>query len=102
MFEKQCQSGIDKLKAPSSTMESPPAATSDAIEDSPAKSEMQASKVDDSKTEPDPAKNKTSVEESLPALDGKHNAPESQASENPESHASVDDTQASKRQRTEG
>lgn len=50
MFEKQCKSGIDKLKTSSSALENPSSLSSDTIPNSPAKSEMEASHDEHDKT----------------------------------------------------
>ncbi|KAF2294891.1 hypothetical protein GH714_026866 [Hevea brasiliensis] len=50
IFEQQCNSGADKLKASSSAMENPSAVSSDAIHDSPAKNETETSQSDHGKT----------------------------------------------------
>ncbi|KAI4349351.1 hypothetical protein L6164_009948 [Bauhinia variegata] len=106
MFEKQCKPGNEKLKASSSSLESPSAATSEAIKDSSAKSEMEASKLEHSKTEHEQTDCSITIEESLQSQEvgAKYNAPEtkkvSEISE-PQPHDGEDDTQASKRQRTD-
>ncbi|XP_020220543.1 protein PHOSPHATE STARVATION RESPONSE 1 isoform X2 [Cajanus cajan] len=101
MFEKQCKSGVETFKASSSAIESPSGVSSDAMKDSPAKTESATVKVDNCKSGPDQANGSTPVEESPSEVGEKQDAPESLASENPKKHASEDSAQAPKRQRTE-
>ncbi|KAL5155220.1 Protein PHOSPHATE STARVATION RESPONSE 1 [Glycine soja] len=101
MFEKQCKPGIETFKASSSAIESQSGVSSDAIKDSPAKTESETIKVDHCKSGADQANGITTVEESALEVGEKQDAPESQASENPEQHASEDSAKASKRPRTE-
>ncbi|KAJ7972598.1 protein PHR1-LIKE 1-like [Quillaja saponaria] len=86
MFEKQCKSGVDKLNASSSTleMESPSAASSDAIQDDPGKSELVASHVDHCKTGNDQANGQQTM---------------TQASQNPRACVNQSTSQALKRQK---
>ena len=53
MLEKQCKSGMDKIKASSSAFENPSAAPSDPIRDSPEKGDPETSKTDHGKSEND-------------------------------------------------
>ncbi|KAJ7977189.1 protein PHR1-LIKE 1-like [Quillaja saponaria] len=101
MFEKQCNSGIDKLKASSSTSKkaSPSAGSSDAIKDAPAKSEVETAQVDHCKTGNDQANGNNTLEDSLEC--GKEDAIETQASENPEECVSQSSSQPAKRQKTD-
>ncbi|KAK7396454.1 hypothetical protein VNO78_17476 [Psophocarpus tetragonolobus] len=101
MFEKQCKSGIETFKASSSAIESPSRVSSDAVKDSQAKTELETVKVSNSKSGPDQPNDSTTVEESSLEVGKKQDAPESQASENPEKHASEDIAQAPKRPRIE-
>ncbi|XP_027350545.1 protein PHOSPHATE STARVATION RESPONSE 1-like isoform X2 [Abrus precatorius] len=101
MFEKQCKSGIETFKASSSAIDSPSAVSSDAMKDSPAKTELDASKVDHYKPGSDQANDSITVEETSQEVGGKQYAPKSQASENPKQHASEDSPQAPKRARTD-
>jgi hypothetical protein len=95
MFEKQCKSGIDKLKAPASTLENPSAPSSDAVPDSPDKSEPEASQVDHDITITDPGSANTRMEESSP----EQKAPETKAPQNSEPDACEANSQPSKRPR---
>lgn len=102
MFEKQCKPGMDKLKASESTSQNPPAPSSDAISDSPAKTEPEASQVDDhghAKTGSDPVNANTRLEETSRELSGKENAPDQKAPQDFEPDESS--SQPSKRPRTE-
>ncbi|XP_061343416.1 protein PHOSPHATE STARVATION RESPONSE 1-like [Gastrolobium bilobum] len=101
MFEKQCKPGIETFKASSSAIESPSGVSSDAMKDSPTKTELEASKVDHCRSEPDQANGSATVDESSSEVGGKPDAPESQTSENPKEHASEDSAHASKRPRTD-
>ncbi|KAG5055413.1 hypothetical protein JHK85_007923 [Glycine max] len=101
MFEKQCKPGIETFKASSSVIESQSGVSSDAIKDSPAKTESETIKVDHCKSGADLANGSTTVEESSLEVAEKQDAPEIQASDNPEQHASEDSGNASKRPRTE-
>ena len=103
MFEKQCKSGIEPFKASSSAIESTSGVSSDAMKDSPAKSDLESSQVDLRSSGPDQANGNTAVEKNSPKLGGKQDAPESQASEDPKQHASEseDSCQAPKRPRTD-
>jgi hypothetical protein len=87
MFEKQCKSGIDKLKAS--------APSSDAVPDSPDKSELEDSQVDHGKTVTDPGSANTRMEERSP----EQKAPEAKAPQNSEPDACESNSQPSKRPR---
>ncbi|KAF7804609.1 Protein PHOSPHATE STARVATION RESPONSE 1 [Senna tora] len=101
MFEKQCKSGTEK-KASSSTVENPSGVSSDIIKDCAAKSEKEASQVDNhGMSGCDQANGSTRVEENTVEAGRKDDGPESQASENPKQHDAEDGAQASKRQRTD-
>ncbi|KAK4281327.1 hypothetical protein QN277_012837 [Acacia crassicarpa] len=104
MFEQQCKSGVEKFKAASSAIEDPSGVSSDAIKDSSAKTEVDVSQVNHSKsgTEPDNNSNAQVEANSLKVVEN-DNAPESQTSDNPKQGASEDDVNAppSKRQRTD-
>lgn len=95
MFEKQCKSGIDKLKASASTLENPSAPSPDAVPDSPDKSELEVSQVDHGKTVTDPGSANTRLEESSP----EQKAPEAKVPQNSEPDACESTSQPSKRQR---
>nr|QWT68775.1 phosphate starvation response 2 [Astragalus sinicus] len=101
MFEKQCKPGVERFKASSSAIESPSGVSSDAVKDSPAKSELEAPKVDNCKSEPDQANGSTTVEESSIEVSGKQDTPASEASKDPEQHDNGDVAQATKRLRTD-
>lgn len=103
MFEKQCKSGIDvdKLKASSSALENPSALSSDAIQDSPAKNEMEASLVDCGKTETNTINANSALEGSLQELSGKQKASQTEAPGNSESDNCESSSQPAKRPRTD-
>ncbi|KAF2292698.1 hypothetical protein GH714_026786 [Hevea brasiliensis] len=84
IFEQQCNSGADKLKASSSAMENPSAVSSDAIHDSPAKNETETSQSDHGKTKTDTIEAKSLLQEGSHDPSEKHKAPKVEASENPD------------------
>ncbi|PQQ17576.1 protein PHOSPHATE STARVATION RESPONSE 1 isoform X1 [Prunus yedoensis var. nudiflora] len=96
MFEKQCKTGIDTLKASSSNLDDP-ADPLDAMQACPEKSELVPSKVDLGNTETDPVKANTKSEEGSPELSGKQKVPETEAPEDPELDVSVSSSQPPKR-----
>ncbi|XP_038718074.1 protein PHOSPHATE STARVATION RESPONSE 1-like isoform X1 [Tripterygium wilfordii] len=98
MFEKQCKSGIDKLKASSSALENSSAPSSDAIQDSPAKDELGASHVE---TGTDGVKANSTPEKSFQDLGGKQKAPQSENPDGHEPNVSESSSQPSKRPRTD-
>uniref|UniRef100_A0A251JL23 HTH myb-type domain-containing protein n=1 Tax=Manihot esculenta TaxID=3983 RepID=A0A251JL23_MANES len=101
MFEKQCKSGSDKLTASSSAMENTSAISSDAIHDSPAKNEMEASQLDHDKTNCNPLDAKSMVEEGSHDPSEKQKAPEVDGSENPQPDNCESSSPSAKRQRTD-
>lgn len=100
MFEKQ-KSGIDKLKGSSSNPENPSTPSSDAIQDSVAKSELEGSQVDSGKKGTDKVNANSPLEESSQEQSRKQKAPETEASENAEQNVSESSSQPSKRPRVE-
>lgn len=100
MFEKQCKSGMDKLKASSSTLENPSAVSSDANQGSPEKGEQETSKMDDGKTVNDPRNAHTTTEEGSHELGEQKEAPQEKAPDNHEPDASENSSQPSKRLKT--
>lgn len=103
MFEKQCKSGVDKLKASSSAMESPPDFSVDAIQNSPEESQKEASQADNGKTGADPVESSpTPLEESSRKLGEKQKSPETKASGNLEPDVDCNlSSQPSKRSKVE-
>ena len=101
MFEKQCKSGIDKLKPSATTLENPSTPSLDAAQDSPAKSELDASQVDHGITGTDPVNVNTALEESSLELGAKQKASEAKGLENSEPDACESSSQPSKRPRTD-
>ncbi|XP_020539116.1 protein PHOSPHATE STARVATION RESPONSE 1 isoform X2 [Jatropha curcas] len=99
MFEKQCKSGTDKLKASPSTLENPSALSSDTICDSPTKNEMGASQLDHGKTNTETVIDKSTLEERSRDPSGKQKAPQIEASENPEPDNGKSISQSAKRPR---
>ncbi|XVF72068.1 hypothetical protein PTKIN_Ptkin12aG0091700 [Pterospermum kingtungense] len=101
MFEKQ-KSGLDKLKEPSSNLENPPALSSDATKESPAKGELEASQMDhvNSGTASVNAANST-PERSSPEMGGEQKAHETGDLEKDETCDFESSSQPSKRPRTE-
>ncbi|KAF4378171.1 hypothetical protein G4B88_022994 [Cannabis sativa] len=100
MFEKQCKSGMDKLKASSSSLENP---SPDAIPDSSLKGELEASgKDNDGKTKSDPTNAKAISEEGSDELgkQQKETPQENKASDDLGQDASGAGSQPSKRPRT--
>ncbi|ESW16852.1 hypothetical protein PHAVU_007G190100 [Phaseolus vulgaris] len=90
MFEKQCKSGTETLKASSSTIETQSGVSSNATRDFPVKSVLEASQG------PDQANGSTPVEEGSLEKVGNPDSPKTQ-----HAIASGDSAQAPKRQRTE-
>ncbi|XP_042973828.1 protein PHOSPHATE STARVATION RESPONSE 1-like isoform X1 [Carya illinoinensis] len=101
MFEKQCKPGMDKLKASASASQDPPVPSSDAVPDSPAKTELKASQLDDchGKTGAEPVNANTRLEETSWELGEKEKAPEQEAPRDFEADESS--SQPSKRPRTD-
>lgn len=101
MFEKQCKTGVDKLKTSATTLENPSTPSLDTVQESPAKSELDASQVDHGKTGTDPVNANTALEESSQELGGKHKVSEANDPENSEPDACESGSQPSKRPRTD-
>ncbi|KAL1313487.1 hypothetical protein HN51_040057 [Arachis hypogaea] len=77
MFEKQCKSGgIEPFKASSSAIDSTSGVSSDAMKDSPAKSEMEAIPVDLCSSGPHQANGNATAEKKSLEVSGKQDAPE--------------------------
>ncbi|PON66819.1 Octamer-binding transcription factor [Trema orientale] len=100
MFEKQCKSNMDKLKASSSTLENPSVVSSDAVQDSPIKGELEASESDHGKTGTDQGDAKTTMEEGSDELCEQQEAPQEEAPDDLEPDACGASSQSSKRPRT--
>ncbi|XP_062079809.1 protein PHOSPHATE STARVATION RESPONSE 1 [Humulus lupulus] len=100
MFEKQCKSGLDKMKASSSSLENPSPASLEATPDSPPKGELEASGKDHGKTKTDPGDAKAITEEGSNELGKQQEAPKEKASDDLEQDASGTSSQPSKRPRT--
>ena len=62
MFEKQCQSGMEKLKTSSSSLENPSAVSTDAIQDSPENGALETSKNNNGNSKDDTGNSKTTIE----------------------------------------
>lgn len=92
MFEKQ-RSGIDKLKASSSTPENPSTLSSDTAQDTAAKSEQEGTKVNLGQDRTDPVDANPVVEGSSQELD--------KASDSCEPNVGEPNVQPTKRSRTE-
>ncbi|XP_024018385.1 protein PHOSPHATE STARVATION RESPONSE 1 [Morus notabilis] len=99
MFEKQ-KSGMDKLKASSSTLGNPSAVSSDAIQGSPEKGEQEASKIDDGKTENDSSDAKTTTRGGSDELGEQKEAPQGKVPDNHEPDVCETGSQSSKRLKT--
>ncbi|XP_015901186.1 protein PHOSPHATE STARVATION RESPONSE 1 isoform X3 [Ziziphus jujuba] len=99
MFEKQCKSGIDKLKASSSGLDNP---TTILVQDSPEKGEMDASKADQGKTGVDLVNTKpTAEEDSQKSNRQQQEAPDDKAPEKPEPDIQESSSHPTKRPRTD-
>lgn len=99
MFEKQCKSGIDKLKASSSGLDNP---TTILVQDSPEKGEMDASKADQGKTGVDLVNTKpTAEEDSQKSNRQQQEAPDDKAPEKPEPDIPESSSHPTKRPRTD-
>ncbi|KAF3436101.1 hypothetical protein FNV43_RR23193 [Rhamnella rubrinervis] len=101
MFEKQSKSGIDKLKGPSSDLENPSAVSLDAIQDSPGKDELEASKPNHGKTGTDLLNTNTTLEEGSEKLSVQQGAPEDKAPEKSELDIDESSSHPTKRPRTD-
>ncbi|CAJ1968222.1 unnamed protein product [Sphenostylis stenocarpa] len=96
MFEKQCKSGTETLKASSSTIETPSGVSSNATRDFPAKNVLEASQMDHCRSGPDQANGSATVEEGSLEKGGNPDSPKTQ-----HAIANCDGAEAPKRQRTE-
>ncbi|QCE06745.1 protein PHOSPHATE STARVATION RESPONSE 1-like [Vigna unguiculata] len=96
MFEKQCKSGSEALKASSSTIETQSGVSLNATRDFAVKNVLEASQVEHCRSEADHANRSTTVEEGSLEKGGNADSPKTQ-------HviASDDSAEAPKRQRTE-
>ncbi|XP_015579275.2 protein PHOSPHATE STARVATION RESPONSE 1 isoform X2 [Ricinus communis] len=100
MFEKQCKSGTDVLKASSSAVENPSSAlSSDAVHDSSGKNEMEASKVDHGNAITNTDDTKSKLEERSQDPNEKQKALQIEASGNPEPDNGESNSQSAKRPR---
>ncbi|EEF35837.1 transcription factor, putative [Ricinus communis] len=100
MFEKQCKSGTDVLKASSSAVENPSSAlSSDAVHDSSGKNEMEASKVDHGNAITNTDDTKSKLEERSQDPNEKKKALQIEASGNPEPDNGESNSQSAKRPR---
>ena len=100
MFEKQ-KSGLDKLKVPSSNLENPPAPSSDATKESPAKSELEASLMDHVNSGTGTVNANSMLERSSQEMGGEQKAHETGDLEKAETCVSESSSQPSKRPRIE-
>ncbi|XP_021670555.2 protein PHOSPHATE STARVATION RESPONSE 1 isoform X3 [Hevea brasiliensis] len=103
MFEKQCKSGTDVLKASSSAMENIPAPSSDAnaIHGSPAKNEVATSQSDHDKTNTDTVDAKSMLAEGSHNPREKQKIPQVEASESSQPDNCESSSQPAKRPRTD-
>ncbi|KAG6787492.1 hypothetical protein POTOM_009132 [Populus tomentosa] len=103
MFEKQCKSGIDvdKLKPASSALENPSTLSSDAIQDSPAKNDLETAQVDCGKTPTDTIYANPALEGGSQDLNRKHKVSQTGTPENSEPYNTDSSLQPAKRPRTE-
>ncbi|XP_050205897.1 protein PHOSPHATE STARVATION RESPONSE 1 isoform X2 [Mercurialis annua] len=100
MFEKQCKSGPDMMKASSSASENPSTLTCDSVKDSPAKSKMDASQADHkSKTNAEAVITKSISEKRPHDPSEKQKSPQFESSENPEPENGESNLQSAKRAR---
>lgn len=100
MFEKQCKSGTDKIKASSSSLENPSAVSSDAIQDSPVDGEVKASERDHRKPGTDLGVAKTITEEGPDELCEQQESPQETTPDDLELDACGTSSQPLKRPRT--
>lgn len=97
MFEKQCKSSSDTLKASSSNLDDAATQPLDAMQVCAEKSDLESSKVDLVNTETDPAKANAKSEQGSQELEGKQKAPETEdPPENPELDVCVSSSQPPK------
>lgn len=103
MFEKQCKSGIDvdKLKAASSALENPSTLSSDAIQDSPDKNDLETAQVDCGKTPTDTIYANPALEGGSQDLNRKHMVSQTETPENSEPYNTDSSLQPAKRPRTD-
>ena len=100
MFEKQCKSGIDVDKAASSALENPSTLSSDAIEDGPAKTELETAQVDCGKTPTDTIYASPALEGSQD-LNRKQKVSQNKTPENSEPYNTDSSLQPAKRSRAD-
>ncbi|XVF81037.1 hypothetical protein PTKIN_Ptkin15bG0124400 [Pterospermum kingtungense] len=100
MFEKQ-RSGLDKLKASSSNPENPPASSSDATKDSPAKGDLEAFHTDHANSGTDAVNANSALEKSSQEMGGEQKELETGDLEKAETCVSESSSQPSKRPRIE-
>ncbi|KAJ6687220.1 MYB FAMILY TRANSCRIPTION FACTOR PHL7-LIKE [Salix purpurea] len=101
MFEKQCKSGIDVVKAASSALENPSTLSSDAIQDAPAKTELETAQVDCGKTPTDTIFASPALEEGSQDLNRKHKVSQTETPENSEPYNTDSSLQPAKRSRAD-
>lgn len=102
MFEKQCKSGAEKLKASSSTLGNDSDPSLDAIKNSPQKNETDSLQVDHGKTETNTLNANSTLEESSQVPNREHKATQGEAPEKPGPGNGDSDSQPPKRPRTDG
>ena len=100
MFEKQ-NSGLDKMKVSSSNLENPPASSSDATKESPAKNELEASQMDHVNSGTGIVNANSMLERSSQEMGGEQKAHETGDLEKAETCVSESSSQPSKRSRIE-
>ncbi|XVF21521.1 hypothetical protein REPUB_Repub12eG0097100 [Reevesia pubescens] len=100
MFEKQ-KSGLDKLKVSSSNPENPPAPSSDATKESPAKSELEASQMGHVNSGTDTVNANSISERNSQEMGGEQKAPDTGDLEKAETCVSESSSQPLKRPRIE-
>lgn len=100
MFEKQ-KSGLDKLNVSSSNPENPPASSSDATKESPAKSDVGALRMDHVNPGTEAVNANSMLEKSSQEMGGEQKAPETGDLEKAEAGVSESSSQPSKRPRIE-
>uniref|UniRef100_A0A6N2KLC8 HTH myb-type domain-containing protein n=1 Tax=Salix viminalis TaxID=40686 RepID=A0A6N2KLC8_SALVM len=98
MFEKQCKSGIDVLHL---LWKIPPTLSSDAIQDAPAKTELETAQVDCGKTPTDTIFASPALEEGSQDLNRKHKVSQTETPENSEPYNTDSSLQPAKRSRAD-
>ncbi|KAF9688509.1 hypothetical protein SADUNF_Sadunf02G0204400 [Salix dunnii] len=101
MFEKQCKSGIDVDKAASSALENPSTLSSDAIQDTPAKIELETAQVDSGKTPIDTIYASPALEEGSQDWNRKQKVSQNETPENSEPYNTDSSLQPAKRSRAD-